>query len=107
MVAPLTSLGRFKSPVLWLRALVDDVKHTWSEESGIMLGIVAALLGAATPACTPVPGSSRLWESTIRWVIVGEMHGTNESPDAFANLICLAAATGRPVTVALEYTADE
>lgn len=72
-----------------------------------MLGIVAALLAAAAPACTPVPGSSRLWESTIRWVIVGEMHGTNESPDAFANLICLAAATGRPVTAALEYRADE
>lgn len=71
-----------------------------------MIAIVAALLGVTTPGCTPVLGADRLWQPTTRWVIVGEMHGTNETPDAFANLICLAAATGRPVTVALEYSGD-
>lgn len=71
-----------------------------------MIAVLPALLGAAI-TCTPVPGADQLWQPTTRWVIVGEMHGTNETPDAFANLVCLAAATGRPVTVALEYSADD
>jgi hypothetical protein len=72
-----------------------------------MIVIAAALLSAIAPSCAPVPGASRLWQPGTRWVIVGEMHGTNESPDAFANLVCLASATGRPVTVAVEYTSDD
>jgi hypothetical protein len=71
-----------------------------------MIAIVAAVFGAALPSCLPVSGADRLWQPTTRWVIVGEMHGTNETPDAFANLICLAAATRRPITVALEYSSD-
>lgn len=70
-----------------------------------MIAILAALLGATT-SCTSVPGADQLWQPKTRWVIVGEMHGTNETPDAFSNLVCLAAATNRPVTVALEYSAD-
>lgn len=72
-----------------------------------MIAIAAALLSAITPNCAPVPGASRLWQPETRWVIVGEMHGTNESPAAFANLVCLAATTGRPVSVALEHTSDD
>lgn len=72
-----------------------------------MLAIAAALLSATAPSCASVPGADRLWQPETRWVIVGEMHGTNESPDAFANLVCLASATGRPVTVAVEYTSDD
>lgn len=67
---------------------------------------LAALLAATSSGCWPVAGSERLWQPTTRWLIVGEMHGTNETPDAFANLVCLAAAKGRPVTVALEYSVD-
>jgi hypothetical protein len=72
-----------------------------------MIAIAAALLSTIAPSCAAVPGASRLWQPETRWVIVGEMHGTNESPDAFANLVCLASATGRPVTVAVEYTSDD
>ncbi len=71
-----------------------------------MIAMLAALVGATTAPCVPVAGADRLWSATTRWVIVGELHGTNEIPDAFANLLCLAAVTGRPVTVALEYPAD-
>jgi len=71
-----------------------------------MFPILASLLGASVANCVPVPGADRLWQPPIRWTIVGELHGTNESPEAFANLVCLAAATGRPVTVAVEYSAD-
>lgn len=69
-----------------------------------MFALVAALMSSS---CIPVPGADQLWTPVTRWVIVGEMHGTNETPDAFANLVCLAAATGRPVTVAVEYPAND
>lgn len=71
-----------------------------------MILSLAALLAAAASPCAPVPGAEQLWQPATRWVLVGEMHGTAETPAAFANLACLAAATGRPVTVALEYSSD-
>jgi len=58
-------------------------------------------------ACPAIPGSERLWDPAIRWVVVGEQHGTNEAPEAFAQLVCLASRTGRPVTVALEYVRND
>lgn len=69
----------------------------------MILGLVAALSAAA---CMPVPGAERLWQPATRWVIVGEMHGTVETPAAFANLACLAAESGRPVTISIEYSED-
>lgn len=73
-----------------------------------MLAALALLAAsAATPICAPVEGAATLWSKPeTRWVIAGEMHGTNETPDAFANLVCLAAAARGPVTVAIEYPAD-
>ncbi len=71
-----------------------------------MLWGLGALLAAASPVCTPVPGADQLWQPSTRWVIVGEIHGTMETPDAFINLACLASATERPVTIALEYSED-
>jgi hypothetical protein len=62
---------------------------------------------AAATQCRPVAGAERLWgKPETRWIMIGEMHGTAEMPATFADLVCLAAATGRPVTVALEQTAD-
>jgi len=72
-----------------------------------MIAMFAALLSATASPCTPVPGADRLWQPTTRWVLAGELHGTNETPDAFANLVCLATSTNRPITVALEYSADD
>lgn len=73
-----------------------------------MLAALAFLAAsAAGPTCTPVEGAAMLWaKRETRWVIVGEMHGTNETPDAFTNLACLAAKSRGPVTVAIEYPAD-
>jgi hypothetical protein len=70
-----------------------------------MLGF-STLAAASAMACTPVPGADRLWEPSTRWVIVGEIHGTVETPAAFTDLACLASETGRPVVVAIEYSAD-
>lgn len=72
-----------------------------------MLAALALLAASAAPACTKVDGSDALWaKPQIRWVVVGELHGTNEMPEAFVNLVCLAAAKRGAVTVAIEYPAD-
>lgn len=67
-----------------------------------MISLLAAALLTAQPACTPVSGSDALWREDLRFVAVGEMHGTVEAPAAFADLVCLALEKG-PVTVLLEY----
>lgn len=73
-----------------------------------MLAALALLAASAAPAaCAPVEGAATLWSKRqTRWVIAGEMHGTNETPEAFTNLVCLAAASRGPVTVAIEYPMD-
>lgn len=71
--------------------------------------MIAAALGAAASlsTCAPVPGSERLWDSrAIRFVLVGETHGTREAPELFADLTC-AASRNRPVVVALEQPPEE
>lgn len=68
--------------------------------------MIATLLAAAlvsSSTCTPVPGAEALWNDDTRYVVVGEMHGTTETPAAFADLVCAARAQG-PVTVALEFS---
>jgi hypothetical protein len=69
--------------------------------------LATLLLAAAATHCAPVAGADQLWGPATTWVMIGEMHGTNETPDAFANLVCLATKTRRPVIVALEYPVDE
>lgn len=61
-----------------------------------------SLLGGAQPACMPVEGSDALWRDDVRFLAIGELHGTAEAPAAFADLVCQALERG-PVTVALEY----
>lgn len=65
-----------------------------------MLGLFAAAALMAAP-CAPPAGHEVLWTPEHRFVIVGEIHGTTETPAAFAQLVCAAAEQG-PVTVALE-----
>lgn len=72
---------------------------------GSMIALLAAAgLLATPPACAPVDGVEALWREDLRFIAVGEMHGTAEAPAAFADLVCLALEKG-PVTVALEYPA--
>lgn len=69
--------------------------------------LLAAALHAATldaaSECRPVAGVEALWKDDIRYVVVGEMHGTSEAPAAFADMVCAARGQG-PVTVALEFS---
>lgn len=71
-----------------------------------MLAImVAAILSKACPA---IPGAEELWKKPqIRWIMVGEIHGTREMPTTFGDLVCAAAETKRPVAVALELPQED
>lgn len=65
--------------------------------------LLAAAALAAPSACTPISGAEALWKDEIRYIVVGEMHGTTETPAAFAEMVCAARDKG-PVTVALEFS---
>jgi len=43
----------------------------------------------------------------VHWVFIGELHGSNETPAAFRDLICDAITQGKHVTVALERPTSE
>ncbi len=63
--------------------------------------------GAST-SCSPIPGADQIWsKASVHWVFIGELHGSNESPAAFRDLVCDAIAHGKHVTVALEHPATE
>ena len=54
-------------------------------------------------SCSPIPGAERLWaRSELRFVLVGEMHGTNETPAVFGDLVCSASETKRTIIAGLE-----
>jgi hypothetical protein len=58
--------------------------------------------------CVPLPGAEQVWSRpALRWLFVGELHGSNEAPAAFLDLVCDALAHGRRVTVALERPTSE
>ncbi|NYT41215.1 hypothetical protein HZY97_10640 [Sphingomonas sp. R-74633] len=73
-----------------------------------MIGISALLLALmGAPDCTPIPGSAAILDDpAVDYVILGEMHGTHETPAFFGDLVCVAAAR-RPVIVSLEIPRDD
>ena len=65
-----------------------------------------SLLGVAAN-CERLPGADALMSNTrTEYVIVGEVHGTNEAPPVIADLACAARRTRRPVVIAVEQTID-
>src|SRR6476661_2110385 len=68
-----------------------------------LLMMELAIHAAATTACSPVPGADQIWsKASVHWVFIGELHGSNETPAAFYDLVCDAIAHGKHLTVALE-----
>jgi len=73
-----------------------------------LLAMGFAINLAATTVCSPVPGADQIWSKpAVHWVFIGELHGSNETPAAFGNLVCDAIAQGKHVTVALERPSSE
>ena len=68
----------------------------------------AAAAYAAVPECRPVPGASDVWSRPkLRFVLVGEMHGTTETPEVFGDLVCAAQELNRPLLVGIERPSAE
>jgi len=73
-----------------------------------LLAIGLAINAAASASCSPVPGADQIWSKpSVHWVFIGELHGSNETPAAFRDLVCDAIAQGKHVTVALERPTSE
>lgn len=69
---------------------------------------LAVHAAAAGTSCSPVPGADQIWSKPgVHWVFIGELHGSNETPAAFRELVCDAIAQGKHVTVALERPTSE
>lgn len=75
-------------PVLWLLVLVADVAQ--SQDVG----------------CLQVAGAEEVLRKG-QVLLLGEIHGTNESPEFVQAIVCLALETGLGVTVALELPQSE
>jgi hypothetical protein len=52
--------------------------------------------------CAPPPGTDRLLARPERFILFGEIHGTNEAPASFGEIVCAAAEKG-PVVVGVEW----
>lgn len=62
----------------------------------------------AWAACGPIPGAAELLARPgLRYVIVGEIHGTTEGPAIFGDLVCAAVQSGRRVVVGVERPDEE
>jgi hypothetical protein len=69
---------------------------------------LASSAAAAIASCSPIPGAVQVWSKAfVHWVFIGELHGSNETPDAFRDLVCDALAQGKSITVALERPTSE
>jgi hypothetical protein len=73
----------------------------------LILG-TALLKAAAAASCPSMPGAEKVWSQTsVHWVLIGEVHGSNETPEVFGNLVCDALVHERKVIVAVERPTSE
>jgi len=79
-----------------------------------MLALIMPMAISAAPAsvksdhCRAIGGLETLWSRpSLRWIVVGEQHGTAEMPAAFRDIVCNAAAAKRPIVVAVERSETE
>jgi hypothetical protein len=69
----------------------------------LLAALAALVLTAHGAAAAAIDGEAKLWANPqTRYVIIGEVHGTNETPSLFGDLACDAHRSGRPIVVALE-----
>ena len=77
----------------------------------VLAPLLGAALTAASPAaanCAQIPGWDQvLAHDKVRWIVIGELHGTAETPAIFADAVCLTAQQRGPVTVALEMPSSD
>src|SRR5690242_6766716 len=83
--------------------LEQQMRNWFSCIAALPLVLAAAAPATAAQRCSPVPGAEQFVASKqYRFIIVGEMHGTNETPALVGDLACELSAS-KPVTVAVEF----
>ena len=74
--------------------------------------LFAALLAASNPAaavtaCAPLPGIEVVVARVeLRFLLIGEYHGTVEMPAVAGDTLCAAVATGRPAILGIEFPTE-
>ena len=70
--------------------------------------IAAAAVAISTPDCASIDGAETvLAAKTLGFLVVGELHGTVETPAIFADLVCLAAKKRGKVIVGVEFPVSD
>ncbi len=68
----------------------------------ILASLALSIAEPANPPCQTIAGWEAVAEDAkLRFIVLGEMHGTNEMPQMFLNAVC-NTADKRPVVIALE-----
>ncbi|EJL24238.1 hypothetical protein PMI02_03740 [Novosphingobium sp. AP12] len=69
--------------------------------------LLASAVLSEAGTCDLIPGADEvLKDRAVRWLIVGEQHGTTEAPKIFSDLACLAGTAGRKPVIAVELPVD-
>jgi hypothetical protein len=74
--------------------------------AALAMGLCAFSARAET-ACPAIPGLDAALKSPAHVIWIGELHGTNEMPAFFGDVVCAAGQDGHKVIVALERYKDE
>ncbi len=70
--------------------------------------IAAAAVASSTPQCAAIDGTDAiLAQKDMGFLVVGELHGTAETPAAFADLVCIAGNQRGPVIVGVEFPVSD
>jgi hypothetical protein len=76
-----------------------------SARFSLLLLVVYCAHAEQQPSCVGISGTVQLWSRPgIRFTVVGETHGTAETPALFRDLVCSAVSAKRPILVGLELT---
>lgn len=68
-----------------------------------IFSVILSAHAGQLPRCRAIAGTTQLWSQPgLRFVIVGEMHGTAETPAIFGDLVCAARRTQRPIIAGVE-----
>ena len=68
---------------------------------------LAAAAALQSPVCSALPGWKSVAErSAGKYLVLGEMHGSSESPEAVADYVCAVAEDG-PVLLAIEFSSTD
>lgn len=78
----------------------------WLASLGLLCAMSAWASDGPEVACDPVRGLEASLFPPGAVVLFGEIHGTEEAPELFADVVCAALIEGRDVQVALEWSPE-